>query len=258
MFYRVFVVGIVIFWLLMGTLLVRTELFPDRGTSLPVPVDYVRGLVFRHEQASDLILYNQKRRLDGSFHLQPKRVSVSADGKTAAGNLLSLSGSFLLSLPGLTGQHVIFHGGLELDDQEQPRHLDLSVSLREPTQNAPGVTLHLDGRPAENQWHYQVTQGGETLSEARGTPEEMIGTLDLRGYGLDPRIFAQVGKQAAATTLTAHRGILRINDEEIETFVVTIRQGEGMETTIHVNQLGQILAVKTFLGYDLYDESLAP
>ena len=51
---------------------------------------------------------------------------------------------------------------------------------------------------------------------------------------------------------------MRINDEDAETFVVTIHQGEGMDTEVHVNQLGQVLAVKTFLGYDLYDETLAP
>ena len=258
MFYRVFVVGIIGFWLLMGTMLVRTELFPDRGTRLPVPVDYVGGLIFRHEEASTLALYSQKRRLDGSFHLQPKRLPASADGKTTAGNLLSLSGNFLLNLPGITGQRVVFHGGLELDDHEQVRHVNLSISLHEPKQSSPGVTLHLEGLPADNRWSYQITQGNVTLREGSGTPAELIDKLDLRGYGVDSRLLSQVGTQAAATTLTAHRGMLRINDEEIETFVVTIRRGDGMDAEVHVNQLGQVLAVKTFLGYDLYDESMAP
>ena len=258
MFYRVFVVGIVAFWLLMGTMLVRTELFPDRGNRLPVPVDYVAGLVFRHEESSTLALYNQKRRLDGSFHLQPKRLPASADGHSAAGNLLSLSGNFLLGLPGTSGQRLVFHGGLELDDREQVRRVNLSVSLHEPKPNTPGVTLHLEGQPADHRWSYQVTQGSVTLREASGTPAELIDQLDLRGYGIDSRVFSQVETRAAATTLTAHRGVLRINAEEIETFVVTIHQGDGMDTEVHVNQLGQVLAVKTFLGYDLYDESLAP
>ncbi len=258
MFYRVFAAGIVVFWLLMGTLLIRTELFPDRGSSLPVPVDYVGHLVFRHEQPSDLILYSQKRRMDGSFHLQPKRLSVSADGKTASGNLVMLSGNFLLTLPGLSGQRVIFHGSLELDDHEQVRRVDLSLSLHEPKQNTPGVSLHLAGSPAENQWRYQVAQGTQTLREGSGTPEEILDKLELRAYGIDARTLSRLGPQASATTLTAHRGVLRINDEDIEDFEVTVHQGEGMETAIHVNQLGQVLAVKTFLGYDLYDETLSP
>ncbi len=258
MFYRVFVAGIVGFWLLMGTMLVRTELFPNRGNRLPVPVDYVGGLIFRHEEASSLALYSQKRRLDGSFHLQPKRLPTSAGGKTLIGNLLSLSGNFLLSLPGLAGQRVVFHGGLEVGDHEQVQRVDFSVSLHEPKQNTSSVTLHLDGRPADNQWHYQITQGTVTLREGSGTPAELIDQLDLRGYGVDSRVFSQVGTRVAATTLSAHRGLLRISDEDIETFVVTVHQGDGMDTEIHVNQFGQVLAVKTFLGYDLYDESLAP
>ncbi len=258
MFYRVFAAGIVVFWLLMGTLLVRTELFPDRGNTLPVPVDYVGHLIFRHEQPSDLLLFNQKRRLDGSFHFLPKQLNPSADGKTAAGNLLNLSGNFLLTLPGLANQRLLFHGALEMDEHEQIRRVDLAVSLHEAKQSTPGVTLHLDGRPAENQWRYQLTQGGETLREGSGTPEEILQNLDLHAYGMDARLLANIGPRAGTTTLTAHRGTLRINDEDIESFVVTVHQGEGMDSTIYINQLGQVLAAKTFLGYDLYDETLSP
>ncbi len=260
MLYRLLVAGIVAFWLLMATWLVRTELFPDRGTTLPVPVDYVGGLVFRHEQPSDLLLFSGKRRLDGNFHLQPKSLPASADGRTPAGNLLGLSGNFLLSLPGLAGRRAVFHGSLETGPGPGApvRRVELSVSVHDPRQPAVGVTLHLDGRPADNQWHYQVMQGSVTLQEGGGTPDELIDKLGLRGYGVDPRVFSQVETRAAATVLAAHRGVLRINDEDVETFVVTIHQGEGMDSEIHVNQLGQVLAVKTFLGYDLYDESLAP
>ena len=257
MFYRLFAIGIVAFWLLMGTLLIRTELFPERGSSLPVPVEYVGHLFFRHEQASDLMLYTQKRRLDGNFHVQPKRLLLP-DGKTPAGNLLNFTGNFVLTLPAVTHQRVVFHGELEMDDHEQIRRVDFAISLHEPKQNTPGVTLHLDGRPADNQWHFQVTQGTVTLREGSGTPEQILEKFELRSYGIDARVFSHVGPQSAATSLTDHRGVLRVNDEDIETFVVTIHQGENMDTEVYVSQLGQILAVKTFLGYDLYDETLTP
>ena len=140
------------------------------------------------------------------------------------------------------------------------QRVELSISLHEPKQRPPGMALHIDGRLADNQWHYQVTEGTATLSENSGTPEEILQKLDLRAYGIDARAFSHLGAQAATATptLSAYRGTLRINEEDIETYVVTIRHGEGMETAIYVNQLGQILAVKTFLGYDLYDETLAP
>lgn len=257
MLYRLFAAGIVVFWMVMGTLLVRTELFPERSNSLPVPTEYVGHLFFRHEQPSDLLLYAQKRRIDGNFHVQPKRLP-SSDGKAPAGNLLNITGNFMLTLPVAARQRVVFHGDLEMDDHEEIRRVDLSISLHEPKQNTPGVTLHLDGRPADNQWHFQVTQGTVTLREGNGTPEQILDTLALRSYGIDARVFSRVGSQSPATSVTAHRGVLRVNDEDIETFVVTIHQGDNVDTVIHVSPLGQILAVKTFLGYDLYDETLAP
>ncbi len=170
-----------------------------------------------------------------------------------------LSGNFLLTLPGLPGQRVIFHGAWNWTTTSKSAGVDLSLSLHEPKQSTPGVTL-APRRAVRRKISgtIEVAQGTQTLREGNGTPEEILDKLDLRAYGIDARSFSHLGPLASATTLTAHRGVLHVNDEDIESFVVTIHQGEGMDTAVHVNQLGQILAVKTFLGYDLYDETLAP
>ena len=89
--------------------------------------------------------------------------------------------------------------------------------------------------------------------------EHLLDDPDLRAFGFDPKVFGQMGRQqAAATTVTARHGTLHLHNEDVETYVVTLRQGDGLEMSIHLNQLGQILAVKTFLGYDLYDDAFAP
>ncbi len=257
--YRLSVAAIVAFWLMMAALLVRTEFFPGRADSLPVPVDYVKRLVFRHELASELVLYRQRRRGDGTFHLQPKQLAPDK-GRGGGADLLSTSGSFLLSLPGVPAQRVVFHGILEIDDHDNVRRIELSVSLHEHKQNPPGVTLHLEGQPEEKRWHYQITRGNETLQEGAGTPDELVNRLDPRAYGIDPRVLLPASSPGATppVRLTAQRGKLRVGDDEIDTYVVTIHHGDTLETTVHVNQLGQILAVKTFLGFDFYDDTLSP
>ena len=255
--YRLCVAAVVGFWLIMAGLLARTVWFQDDARPPPVPMEYVGHLVFRHELSSDLVLYRGHRRADGSFHLQPKRLAA-AGGRPAPGNLLGASGNFLLGLPGLASQRVVFHGALEIDPHEQVQRVDLSVSVHEPKGNVPGVTLHLDGVPAENRWHYQLTQGGATLREGSGTPEELLGALDTRAYGLDRGVLSQAATRPGAVTVTAQRGKLHLSEDDLDTFVVTIRHGEGLETTVHLNQVGQVLAVKTFLGFDLYDETLSP
>ncbi len=249
--YRLCVAAIVGFWLLMAVTLARTVWFRGDVQPMPVPVDYVGHLLFRHELSSDLVLYRQRRRADGNFHLQPKRLGNS-------NNLLGASGNFPLALPGMSGQRVVFHGALEFDDREQVRRLEFSVNIHEPKTQAPGVTLHLDGEPAENCWHYQLAQAGTTLREGSGTPEELLAALGPQTFGFDPHLLSQACSRPGAVTVTAQRGKLHVNEDDIDTYIVTIRQGEGLETTIHVNQVGQVLAVKTFLGFDLYDETLSP
>ena len=225
-FYRLCVAFIVGFWLLMAGLLVRTVWFRGDVPPTPVPTEYIGHLIFRHELASDLVLYRQRRRVDGTFHFQPKRLE--------AGSLVSASGSFPLALPGVAGQRVAFHGSLEMDAREQVRRVDLSVSLREPKGNDPGTSLHLDGQPVENRWHYQLLRDGATLHEGSGTPAELLAALEPCALGLDPTVLTRAAARPGAVTVTAHRGKL------------------------HVNQVGQVVAVKTFLGFDLYDETLLP
>ena len=252
MLYRVCVAAIVGFWLWMAGLLARTVWFHGDAPATPVPLAYVEHLIFRHEAPSDLVLYRQGLRADGSFHLQPKRLAV--------GDLLSTSGNFQAGLPGLSsGARVLFHGAVELDAHEQVGRIDLSVSVHEPKSTVPNVTLHLEGQPSENRWHYQLLQAGEVLREGSGTPAQLLTALDPHIPGLDPHALTQAAAaRTGAVVVTAQRGKLRVNEDDIETYIVTIRQGEGFETTVHVNQVGQILAVKTFLGFDLYDETLSP
>ncbi len=240
MFYRALTVGIVLFWVAMTVLLVRLEMVPGESEMLPVPTAFVWRLVFKHEEASDLGLYDGRQRL-GSLHLQPRR-------QTGAGGpfyQLTATGAFALDLPGLGGQRMVFHGTLDLNEQEAVEHVDLAANFRPPRQT--GLTVVLDGRPALGQWHYAIRRGENVLKENSGSVESLLDDPDLRGR-----------QQAAAATITARHGTLHMHAEDVETYVVTIRQGDGLESSIHLNQLGQILAVKTFLGYDLYDEAFAP
>ena len=255
MFYRALVVGIVGFWVWMAASLVRLELTPGDTRLLPVPTAYVWKLVFRHEELSALTLFNGRQRL-GDLHLQPRR-------RNAAGgpfHQLTGTGAFALELPGADRQRVVIHGTLYLDEQERIQHVELAANVHEPNhQDVPGTTILFDGHPPRGQWHYAIRRGNDLLKENSGTMEALLDDPDLRALGFDPKVFGQMGRQqAAAATITARHGTLHMNGEDVETYVVTIRQGDGLESSIHLNQLGQILAIKTFLGYDLYDDAFAP
>ena len=258
MFYRALTVGIVAFWLLMMGMLLRVELSSGEGELMPVPVDYVWRLMFLREQPSDLVLYSQRQRI-GNFHLQPRRLPTGTDGAPGPVRVLNGSGGLALSLPGLSGQNLTLRGSLEMDERNTARRVGLNVSLHTPGQAALGTTLTLDGRPARDDWHYQVRQADTVSREDSGSAASLLGALDFGSWGFDPRALLQT-EQAQVDTAkpTARRGVLHTDAEDVEAFIVTIHRGEPLETTVYVSQLGQILAIKTFGGYDLYDDALAP
>ena len=267
-FYRTLVTGIVLFWLVMIGLLVRVELFPDKGDLLPVPLTHVAKLIFMHQQPSDLVLYNAQRVRLGTLHLQPQREkSAASDGVVL--NILDGTGATTLNLPGLPSQRMTFHFSLKFSEAEELKHFEWAASIRTLNLGAarkntdPSLGIEFDGTPALDQFHYLVRRDKVVEKEASGTSETLLADPDLSFLGFDPRAVIerwQPDRRGAAGQLavTAHRGTLRFNGEDIETYVISLKYADSLESTVHVSQLGQVLSVKTFAGYNLYDEALNP
>ena len=256
-FYRTIVAGIIVFWVVMSGLLIRTQYFSRNGEAQPVPIAFVTRLMFQHEQPAGLVLYSQGHRLDGYLHVQPRHLTHGDDGRSQPLDLLSGSGSFALILPGIKAQRVTLRGVVEVDGQQQIQRLEMTVSLHESKQTGPGLGLAFEGSPLRDEWHYVLKQAGVVLREDSGPLARLLAAADPHLPGLDLSVLGQLQRQqATATRYFAHRGVLRLNGESIDTYVITIQHGETLESTIDFNQLGQILAVKTFAGYNLYDEAI--
>ena len=273
MFYRTFLTGVVLFWLVVTGLLVRIELFPGKGDVLPVPVSYVGRLIFLHQQPSTLALYNPQNQRLGTMHLDPQHIPDRMGGGFVD-NLRS-TGEATVSLPGFPNARLTYNFLLQLNEAQQLQNFEGTATihtLKPPgssKQREPAWAIKCDGRPPLNQFHYLVRQDDVVEKEASGTPAELLADPDLSLFGVAPRTLldqmqarpdgASGGDGAASQmAVSAHRGNLRFNGDEIETFVVTARYAESLETTIHVSQLGQVLLVKTFTGYNFYDDTLAP
>ena len=189
------------------------------------------------------------------LNLQPRRLG---SGETETHQLTG-SGSFALNLPGLLNQRLVLHGTFDFNAREELQHIEIALGLHQPRQNVPGTTFLLDGSPALDQWHYSLHRGNMVLKESAGRFAQLLDDPDLHALGFDPKLVGELShQQASGTTITARHGTLRINGEEVETYLVTVQQAGGLESTVHLNQLGQILAVKTFLGYDLYNDEFTP
>ncbi len=250
----------------MTGLLARVEFFPNEGTMLPVPVEYLVKLMFIHQPPSDLVLYNPQKQRLGTVHLQPER----ARNSTGYGNLLVGTGAIGLTLPGMPKGRLNFRFTVEIDEARETRRFDWASTLHLIQKPAASLGLQFDGRPPLNQFHYAVRRDQVVEKEASGTLESLLSDPDLAVLGFDPamvlnQLGAARGGTAASSSpaasrlvVTARRGSLSFNGESIETYVVRARYADALESTLHLSQLGQVLSLKTFAGYDLYDETLPP
>ena len=258
MFYRLLVLGIVLFWLWTTGTLLRLEWNPVAARSAEVPISFLWKLVFLHEESSDLVIYNRQERL-GSLHLQPRRQVGSPSGEGKLLGSITAIGGFSLDLPGMPRQNVVIHGLVELDKRDAVQTLELSAVVHQPKQTTPGWTLLLTGQPGTGQWHYSVRVGGEVLREQSGTVSQLLDVPELRSLGLDPAALARVQQQqSAGAKIQAHRDKLRLNGDDVDTYVVELKNANGFDFAVHLNQLGQVLAVKTFTGVELLDSALVP
>lgn len=277
MFHRALNTAIILFWLLMTGLLVRVELFPDRGELLPIPVTHIVKLIFLHQQPSSLFLYNPQRQRLGEFHLQPQRVKNPDANGTEFLNLLGGSGATTVRFPGVPNGRMTFRFSMELSEKYEVQRFDWSATLHTPGDKGPdgkktstSVGFEFDGRPAHDDYHYLIRIGDKVEKEASGTMASLLADPHLSVMGFDPRAVLDQwearqrnppGSAAPAPNpveVTARRGMLHFNGDDIETFLLTLRYQDSYETTIHLSQLGQVLSVKTFAGYNLYDDALVP
>lgn len=264
-FHRSLITGITLFWLVMTGLLLRVELFPERGDLLPVPIPYVAKLIFLHQQPSDLVLYLKKERL-GNVHLVPQLAKDPDNPAHEIVELINCTGAVAVRVPGVPYKRATFRLNGELTRRHELRGFDCAITMHAPQQAPEDVmTIQFDGRPPRDEYHYFVRRGKLTLKENSGTIAALLDDPDLQVFPFDPRALIDQSIKSAdgpgATSrmsLNAHRGTLHFNGEDLETYVVTVRLADALESTIHVSQLGQILAVKTFADYALYDEALTP
>src|SRR3954454_16932160 len=108
MLHRLTAIVIVIFWLCMTGLLVVREMYPELTRLNDVPTGYVARLIFQHEQASDLEIYEGARNV-GNIHLQPRHNPENGD------LLLEHHGALAVDIPGGIHQRLSWNGNLEMD-----------------------------------------------------------------------------------------------------------------------------------------------
>ena len=93
MFSRFFTAAIILFWVTMMALLMRSELWPDQSALRAVPIEKVAKLMWFHREPSELVIWSDGQRV-GHLRLHPK--VRESDGA----RVLEYSGNVRVHFPG--------------------------------------------------------------------------------------------------------------------------------------------------------------
>ena len=239
---------IVLFWLTMTALLIRNEVTPERSGVRTVPVSHVMKLLYLHEQPSDLFIYNEAMRI-GNLRLHP---TIRPEDNV---RLLEFNGNLHLRFPGVK-QRFSWDGSLEMNAEFAMDRFSF------------GITVH---EPSEMRGELQITSRDKTaqftlLSHGHVVEEEQF-TLDREGLERvitklngDPTLLTTLHGQTTGLSpkITAQQSSLKIQGEEIETYLIVIQQSGQTLLECHFDQLGKVLRARTAIGYTLAPPGVSP
>ena len=246
---RLLSISIVLFWLTMTTLLVRTEFWPNYSMLRTVPLEHVAKLMWLHEQASDLTVSNEGLRV-GHLTIHPK--IRPEDGA----RVLEYSGNLSVRLPGSPRNRISWDGIAEFDAEWNLGSLLLGLGMREPSLMRAEILV----KPSENHATYRLMNNGRAIESEEFTLDERGLKKVLTQVDLDPALYDtfRSSSTAAAPIITAQLSSITAHHERIDTYLVEVRQGGQTLLEAHISQLGQVLRMRTLVGYTLAPDDLIP
>jgi hypothetical protein len=249
MLYRTIAALIVIFWVTMTALLIRSELSPADARLREVPVSHVVKLIFAHEQPSELSIFNDKLRL-GQMRVHPAVRAL--DGA----RVVDFSGNLHILLPGATRQRVTWDGTLELTRTLDMQSVRFALTFREED----AYRFELVVRPPEKVFRYSWNIGGGLPDEREFTLDEAGMRAALAELEVDPTLLGtmRTTRNSAPPEFTARISSLKLHGEKVDTYLVAIRMNGQTLIEMHISQLGQVLTAKSLIGYTLAPDDFMP
>ncbi len=250
MLHRLFITGIVFFWLLMTGALVQVWLDPASSEVLAVPVEHVVRQIFAHEQPSSLSILQGGQRI-GTLTLRPRH--FDAEGVCS----VDFSGNVMIAFPFLPKQTFVWRGSARMSQSFTLRNLRLHI-------DAPGqkATTDLEIDPGQNRALCSVRQrdGEPVVTEIPLDPKGAGKALET--LGVDPAVVEQiaVGAKGGSTpfgplSVTARQSETEIEGERIQSYQVAARQNDSPLIEADISHLGQILGIKTIFGFTFAPEN---
>lgn len=243
MLHRLVILWIVGFWLVMTSLLVVRELYPEATRLNAVPVGYVGQIVFQHEQASDLRIFSPEKEI-GFVHIQPK--TFVSTGKRA----IEFHGNVKLTLPGKSPQHITWFAVADLSREFALERLRMDLSTPDAGQHLE-VVVDLLGKKAS----FGAKVGNQIANETAFTLDEAgFGKL-MSQAGVDPAMARQLKAsqgEVPRMEFGAQSSSTVISGQKLSTFLLSLKAGDQSVFEAQLSQLGQVLSARApIVGWKL-------
>jgi len=246
----------------MNAALVRVWLYPETSEILAVPPTHVVKDVFLHEQPSNLAIVQDGKRV-GGITLRPRR--DDANGL----RIVEFAGSMSLKLPFLSQQPFSWHGSAEMNRTFALRQLKVHLETHGTAAGskahavaASSDAIDLDVDPQHKIATYHVSHDQKPVMESAITLDEKGARSALEMLGPDPALASQIDagvmSLASQFTVAARQSEIQIHGERVAVFHVTLNQGTTPMMEADISQLGQVLFIKTALGFTLSPDDITP
>ncbi len=234
---------IAIFWLAMWLMLLRSELSPESGLR-SVPIEHVEKVIFEHEQTSDLLIHGDGV-TSGRLRLIPK--VRQSDGH----RVLEFNGAIQMQPNGPTRQRYGWDGVIEFDQTMTLTLLKFGfTTLQSGSNKTPSPRLEVVAIPAEHRGSYTWLLAGQVQDHAEFTLDEEGMKQLMSHLGLDETLLQGAPMlHPVAPQIEARESTMKLAGETVETLHVGFIENGQTMLEAHVSQVGEILALKTFLGW---------
>lgn len=256
---RVIAIGIVAFWLVMMTLLIRSELLHTDPLSYSVPIATVMQKMFEGEESSDLTIFYQGKRV-GTCSFQVTKDRSTNPPQYSVKSELTLDFEML-------GRSIRLRSWT---DSAFDKGYQMTRFLSQTTTG--DTRIDLKGDLASRLVEFELKMGNG-VTEKHTLPfssiEQMgpIGALGLFGMGGLHASGTTTGPKETPSWLNLNPGggpttvvqdtPLRVGNEKLQALMVHTRYDDSLWSKVYVSPVGEVLKVETSFGVMMWSSQLA-
>ena len=250
MLHRFLVILIVSFWLVMTSLLVVRELYPESTSLNAIPVNYVGQLVFQHQQSSDLQIFSGGKEV-GFLHVQARPISRTNKRE------LDLHGNLSIALPKGAQHRLSWVSSIQMTPQFAVERLHVDLSTQGPAHHL-DIVVDCLAQTAT----FALKAGDRIIDLTTVTLDENGLAMLIAKAGLNPAMLQQIksiGGGIPHPDFSSQTSSLVLSGEKLSTYLLTLKAGDQTFFEAHVSQLGQVLKAQSpLLGYRFSPFNIKP